>query len=83
METGTVKLKNTKQYPFNDSAMTVALRTELCGTDYFVQTEIISADGEVGEFCVFDKAVNGFKIAFDGSAKSAELRYFVTGGGEK
>ena len=83
METGTVKLKNTKQYPFNNSATTVALRAELCGTDYFVQTEVVSAAGEAGEVRVFDKAVNGFKIAFDGSAKSAEVRYFVSGGDAK
>ena len=81
METGIVTLKNTKLYPFNDSAETVALMKEQCGTEYFVLTEVVSAEGEAGEIRAYDKAVNGFKIAFTGSARSAEVRYFVTGGG--
>ena len=82
METGVVTLQNTKRYPFNDSARTVALKSEQRGTDYFVLTEIAGHDGETGEVRVWDKAVNGFKIAFEGSGASADVRYAVIGGGE-
>ena len=80
METGVVTLTNTKQYPFNDSARTVALVSEQKDADYFVLTEVAASDGAAGEVRVYDKAVNGFRIAFTGSAKSADIRYAVTGG---
>lgn len=83
METGVVTLTNTRQYPFNNSAQTVALRTEQCNTDYFVLTEIVGAEGEAGEIRVYDKAVNGFRIAFSGSARRAEIRYLVIEGGSR
>ena len=35
----------------------------------------------VGDVVVYDKQVNGFKIAFTGSAKSVTVRCFVQGGG--
>ena len=75
METGVVTLTNTKQYPFNDSGNTVALAFEQDGTDYRIETEVISSEGETGNIRVYDKAVNGFRIAFTGSAKSAEIRF--------
>ncbi len=81
METGVVTLTNTKQYPFNNSARTVALRSEQSDTDYFVLTQTIRSEGETGELRVYDKAVNGFRVAFSGSARSAEVRYLVIKGG--
>ena len=81
METGTVTLSNTKTYPFNNSAQTVALNCERENADYFVLTEIASADPDVGDVRVYDKAANGFRISFTGSAKSADIRYAVMGGG--
>ena len=81
METGAVTLTNTKRYPFNNSAQTVALRFAQKDADYFVLTEVAAADGEAGDVRVYDKAVNGFRIAFTGSAKSAEIRYAVLEGG--
>ena len=79
METGLVTLRNTKEYPFNDSEMTVALGRERNDTDYLVLTETIDANASVGDVRVYDKATNGFRIAYSGSAKSADIRYVVTG----
>jgi hypothetical protein len=79
-EKGRVSLVNTKVYPFNDSAVTVALAAEQADRDYLVVTEVLSADGEAGSVEIFDKAVNGFKIAYTGSAKKAEVGYAVIGG---
>ncbi len=81
METGVVMLTNSRQYPFNNSAQTVALRSEHSDMDYFVLTEVVRSEGEAGEIRVYDKAVNGFKIAFDGSARSAQISYLVIKGG--
>jgi hypothetical protein len=76
--TGTAILTNTKQYPFNNSAQTVALEASQAHTDYTVFTEVLSSvGGEVGDIIVSGKAVNGFKLAFTGSAAQAEIRYYV------
>jgi hypothetical protein len=80
--TGTISLTNTKLYPFNDSVQTVALEAARENRDYIVQTEVISSAGEVGDIVISGKAVNGFKIAFTGSAKQAVIKYYVTGGFE-
>jgi hypothetical protein len=82
VETGTVTLNNSKPWPFNDSAQTVALEKFWDNRDYMVQTEVVSADGEAGDVVVSGKAVNGFKIAFTGSARQAVVRYQVMGGAE-
>jgi hypothetical protein len=79
-EKGRIRLSNTKTYPFNDSVQTVALKTEQTNQDYLVVTEVLHADGEVGDIEVTGKAVNGFKIGYTGSAKNAELGYAVIGG---
>ena len=42
--------------------------------------EVVSADGLVGDIEVYDKALNGFKIRYTGSAKNVKLRYYVQGG---
>ena len=81
MESGTVKLINTKTWPFNDSARLVALEKERSGNDYIVAAELLRSDGEAGEIIVSDKAVNGFSIAFTGSASQAEIRYWIVGDG--
>jgi hypothetical protein len=80
MLTGTAALKNTKQYPFNNSMQTIALQTVIDPSDYTVLTEILSADGEVGDITVSGKAINGFKLAYTGSARQAVIRYTVIGG---
>ncbi|MDR0875774.1 MAG: hypothetical protein LBN12_06150 [Clostridiales Family XIII bacterium] len=79
-ETGRVALTNTKVYPFNDSVQTVALKIEQPDPDYLVVTEVLHADGEVGDVEVTAKAVNGFKVGYTGSAKNTKLGYAVIGG---
>jgi hypothetical protein len=78
--TGLVALSNNKQYPFNDSRQTVALTSYRANQEYIVLTEVVSTTGEVGDIIISDKAVNGFKIAFTGSARQAVIRFCVTGG---
>jgi hypothetical protein len=75
-----VTLKNTKLYPFNNSQQTVALETSGDNTDYTVQMEVVSSTGEIGDIVISGKAINGFKIAFTGSASSAVVRYYVRDG---
>lgn len=80
IEKGRVALTNTKTYPFNDSATTVAFQNECIDRNYFVITDVLNSDGEIGDVEIFDRAVNGFKIAYTGSAKNAELGYLVIEG---
>jgi hypothetical protein len=80
VETGSIKLSNTDTYPFNNSAATVALK-KTRNLHYTVEAVVKSYEGGLpGNFRIFDKAINGFKIAFDGSAKSVTLDYIVKGG---
>ena len=81
--TGTVTLRNTKQYPFNDSAVTVALKRAMPDQEYTVLTELLGADGDTGDIVVSAKAVNGFKLAYTGSAREAMIRYRVLGGDDQ
>jgi hypothetical protein len=74
---GEVRLTNTKPYPFNDSQKTVALEQSQPDVKYSIQTEVISASGEVGDIEISGKAVNGFKIAYTGSALKATIRYYI------
>jgi hypothetical protein len=81
VEIGTLTLNNTSEYPFNNSAATVALSVSRDTTNYLVETELISYTGGLpGDIVVSDKALNGFKLAFDGSASSVTLKYIVKGG---
>ena len=79
-EFGLIKLTNGKKYPFNDSLCTVALKTQKASVNYFVNTQIMESDGEVGDIIVSAMAVNGFKIAYTGSAKIVVLQYCVLEG---
>lgn len=76
-----VTLTNTKDFYFNNSVKTVALSTMRNSLDYRVMTEIQGNPVNVGDVVVYDKQVNGFKIAFTGSAESVTVRCFVQGGG--
>lgn len=75
-----VTLTNSLKYPFNNSAKTVALEHERDTLKYQVGVEVISSDGLVGDVEVYDKALNGFKLRYTGSAKTVKLRYYVQGG---
>lgn len=79
-EIGQVTLKNSETFPFNNSIETIALQKQRDTLNYRVTTEVISADGEVGNVIVTDKQLNGFKIAFTGSAKNVTIKYYVQGG---
>lgn len=77
---GVVELSNSQQYPFNNSVKTVALIQQMETTDYTVDVDVVFASGDVGKITVTDKQMNGFKLAYTGSAVSAKLNYAVKGG---
>lgn len=80
-ETLLLDLNNSQEYPFNNSVQTVALKTERNHLDYTVTAEVLDYSGGcVGDIEVTEKLVNGFKIAYTGSAKEVKLKVFVKGG---
>lgn len=79
-EEGTVTLTNTQKYPFNNSIRSVALAKRQKNTKYTVIAEVTSSTGNAGEVEVTEKQVNGFKLAYTGSATSAVIHYTVIGG---
>lgn len=79
-EYGSKTLTNTLAFPFNNSAATVAL-SKTRNTHYTVEAVVTSyAGGLPGNIIISDKAINGFKIAFDGSATNVTVDYIVKGG---
>ncbi len=80
VETGTVTLTNSLEFPFNNSKRTVALQTTQENTDYLVVVDVGDFTGNVGDIVVTDKMTNGFAIQHTGSASSVEVDYFVIGG---
>lgn len=82
-ETHTVTLTNTQKYPFNstmDTPVSVALTTTRKNLYYTVEAEVTAHTGEVGDIHVTGKALNGFKVSFDGSGTSVTLTLRVKGG---
>lgn len=75
-----ITLTNNQAFPFNNSKVTVALPALRNKNDYYVITETMSHTGEVGEYEVSDKLLNGFKLAYTGSASSVTVRCHVIGG---
>lgn len=75
-----VTLSNSQSYPFNNSTQTIALSTVRNFADYTVEAEITDHEGNVGEVRIFDRMLNGFKVAYDGSAKSATIKLRIKGG---
>lgn len=74
-------LTNTQTYPFNDSQTTLQINPPRNYTNYRVDVEVLSVNGgAVGDIVISDKLVNGFKIAFTGSATSVSVRCHVLGG---
>ena len=50
-------------------------------TNYLVEARVTEFSGGLpGDISVSDKALNGFKLAYDGSAKSVTIKYIVKGG---
>jgi len=79
-EIGEITLTNSQAYPFNNSIQTVALIKLRDTMNYRVLTEVLTAQGIVGDIKITDKLLNGFKIEFTGSATSVTVKYFVQGG---
>ncbi len=77
-----ITLTNSKKIPFNNSQKTVSMAIERDATTYDVDVTVIEAAGTgiVGSFSVTDKLLNGFKIAYDGSASSATIKLTIKGG---
>lgn len=80
-ETGTVTLTNTQQFPFNNSIVTVPLTVTRENLNYVVEViKVEPSGGPAGEIDVSERQVNGFKMAFTGSASSVKVTYAVIGG---
>ena len=74
-------LTNSKEYPFNNSKKTLALKTPRGNLDYTVFVESSTEDaGGIGEVKITDKQLNGFKIEFTGAAKEVSVKCTVQGG---
>lgn len=77
----TIKLTSSKNYPFNDSKVTIPLPVVRNTKDYTVHVEVLGyAGGGVGEFEITDKLLNGFKIAYSGGASFVDVKCVVQGG---
>lgn len=79
-EIGQVTLNNTETFPFNNSIKTVAMAKQRDTLNYRITTEVMSTDGTVGDIIITDKQLNGFKIAFTGSANTVTIKYYIQGG---
>lgn len=80
-ESGEVTITSTGKYPFNEAAVTVPLQAQRANLDYRVELEVVEVEGGMAEAVrAYDKQKNGFKIAFNGSAKAVKIKYWVTGG---
>ena len=74
-------LTNSKEYTFNNSKKTLALKTPRGNLDYTVFVESSTEDaGGIGEIKITDKQLNGFKIEFTGAAKEVSVKCTVQGG---
>lgn len=75
-------LTNSKKYPFNNSLTTLALSSENLrnNKNYTVIVEAEAADGFVGDIVISDKMLNGFKVAYTGSARNVSVKCYVQGG---
>ena len=63
-EFGVVTIKNTNKYPFSSGSITVPIKEKRSNLDYVVQIEVSETDGNIETIEVFDKQLNGFKLAF-------------------
>lgn len=83
-ETKEVTLTNSKSYPFNStvsSPVSVPLTTNRKNLYYSIEAEASGVEGGlVGDIHITDKQLNGFKVSFDGSAKSVTLTLRIKGG---
>lgn len=80
VEEKTITLTNTQNYPFNNSQKTVSLSNTRTTAAYSVEVEVLEHSGDVGDVLISDKLLNGFKVRYDGSAKSATVKLIIKGG---
>ncbi len=74
-------LKNSMDYPFNNSKITIQLPRPKVNSDYTVDVQVDKVtDGAVGDFYITDKLTNGFKLEYSGSAKSVDVTLHIRGG---
>lgn len=79
-EIGQLILANTRAYPHSNAIGTVALVLPRLSMDYLVSIEVLVTSGSIEGVEVYDKQLNGFKIRYSGSAASATIKYYVSGG---
>lgn len=80
-ETGTKALSNTGGFLFNNSKVSVPLAKTRDNLNYVVEViEVTATGGPAGEIEITDRQVNGFKMAFTGSATAVTVKYAVIGG---
>lgn len=76
-----VTLTNSQGYPFNNSKKAVQISPSRNTKDYTIECYVSSVSGgAVGEFEIRDKLLNGFKIAYTGSASKVIVDCYVRGG---
>lgn len=81
VETQNITLTGTGgNYPFCGAETSIALKTPRKTTRYNVVISVSGATGCLGEFKIFDKTLNGFKVKFVGTAKAANLDLSIYGG---
>ena len=73
-------MTNSEKYPFNNSEKSIAMQKARVSKAYLVDVELVSHVGDVGDIIISDKLLNGFKVRFDGSAKSATVTLRIKGG---
>lgn len=79
-EEKTVSITNTAKYPNPSTQVTVSLSTTRRYLNYTVEAEVTTFNGNVGEVEITDKQLNGFKVRYTGSAKSATIKLKIRGG---
>ncbi|GHU52634.1 hypothetical protein AGMMS49975_08840 [Clostridia bacterium] len=81
-EVNTLTFTNTKTFPFNNSLLTIPLTTPRKTLNYAVTilSAVASDNNPIGDITVSNKQLNGFAMAYSGSAASVTITYLVTGG---
>lgn len=76
-----VTLANTQVYPFNNSKKAVQISPSRNTKDYTIDCDVVSVTGgAIGDIEISDKLLNGFKIAYTGSASKVIVDCYVRGG---
>lgn len=79
-EIGQLTLTNIRAYPHSNAVGTVSLILPRLSMNYLVNLEVLTTAGSIEGVEVYDRQLNGFKIRYSGSAASATIKYYVSGG---